>query len=994
MILAQRKLGIGLAVFGGLLFGSLLFGHAHASALWCDVMANPVNPTSGTDANCTAGQNETALYGVGSSKTAFESYIDNKLENGYGFQRIGARFIINGLGGADWKDRLNNPDVTLSIETYSSCLNSAYDPSTNSDRYYSDCVTSSSLVFRYKGVIKYVIKRDCGNPLGNLAGLPEPPPKDHMPTGYITVACNPNGTADLTYHFNDSDGSGNGTAAYTRITPVGKYSFGPSYSGDTLSSNSNWTRQGYGTSPNTQRNVAGNGSVEAWLYIADVGPSAPNQSHGNNYYRSSDSPQQIRCPQPGGGGGGPPVSDCPLDPAITTNETNHRLSIPAKSHSPTYSGSISGYSNSPGIVTGYSYTPSGKFQVTNVHDQYGQATSYSPTGVSGGPFTADYSTWIRSYPYDSHNITADYREHYDRHTYKSSTTRTYYCSGSYFVSGNKCYYYYPVNYYYTYTCPSGQTKLGYSCYTYTKKSGYVYQGPATANLHHSCPWGGYYTSSGCGYTWYYAPWHFAIYEYSTQLDYDTQSQTQAQTPIGECYYRKFNITGIAPSVGLEDAAGSTNRENPVSAQANVNSGGGTIVFSVGHSGRLRNAYRLNSLPYSGQYYSACTSSFDRLPMSASGGTGTASETDSFGINNTPDCTNLTPRPPVVGSRACVSYSMDARGVVDENGNYHPGYSDSGNYIGPSSQISRSGCSLQIENEPYLHVYGGDVQAGNGFDTGSGCTTGNGSIEAFNNGGPANYTGAGTELSALALTNINSFATVQHNGFNDEIRRPSGLAFANQGASGNNYGGGLSGYNSCIPNYYGQHAGSSLPAGNVSVGALNGSYQVNGDINNLSGTVSSGHQVVLYVRGNVFLANPGVRLNASGVTAANLDNMPSFTLVVQGNIYIDSSITRLDGNYIAQGGTIYDCATSVGTASTSYGTCSNKLTVNGAFVAQNIGFYRAGQQGSLRFAGSDSGPARNNASEEFDYSPANWLAPPAGNAQPPKYDSITSLPPVL
>ena len=167
---------------------------------YCKVLSNPYSPTDlsvntdPVDANCEpGGQDDLALTSV-SDKTTFIAAIEDKLVNGYGFQKIGAQYIIDGIGNdanASWQVRVNNPNVTITIEDYAYATNSAYYNVDNRVVTYSHSGVAPSIVFRVDGVIVYAIKINCGNPLGNLPGLPVdlcpnlPGDQSAIPFGYV-----------------------------------------------------------------------------------------------------------------------------------------------------------------------------------------------------------------------------------------------------------------------------------------------------------------------------------------------------------------------------------------------------------------------------------------------------------------------------------------------------------------------------------------------------------------------------------------------------------------------------------------------------------------------------------------------------------------------------------------------------------------------------------------------------------------------------------------
>jgi len=131
-------------------------------------------------------------------------------------------------------------------------------------------------------------------------------------------------------------------------------------------------------------------------------------------------------------------------------------------------------------------------------------------------------------------------------------------------------------------------------------------------------------------------------------------------------------------------------------------------------------------------------------------------------------------------------------------------------------------------------------------------------------------------------------------------------------------------------------------------------------------------------------------------------MPLLEVIVKGDIYIQNSMTSLDGIYIAQpktsstGGTIYTCATGQGAAvapsdTNFYNSCNTKLTINGSLVANQLQLLRT--SGSLNQSSTGDTATSNAAAESINYNPAMWIAQPGGSTTA-TYDSITSLPPIL
>ena len=328
-------------------------------------------------------------------------------------------------------------------------------------------------------------------------------------------------------------------------------------------------------------------------------------------------------------------------------------------------------------------------------------------------------------------------------------------------------------------------------------------------------------------------------------------------------------------------------------------------------------------------------------------------------------------------------------------------------------------TITIAARPYLKVYGGDVMAGSGFrfNTSVGsencATNGNAGILGVNKNGTPNFAGAGTQLAAFAMAAIDQFASGDGQGAN----MPRNLTFANSDPSDSSFPafGGNFDYASCIPDYYGA---AEFATGKLDFTAskrcfglffnpcvfdvdhIGGNSAIYG---NLNGRVV--YRVTdsnAYITGNVMLA---------GGPWASPSDIPSFYLIVKGgDIYIDLNVTRLDGVYIAEpvfddvtgvttGGNIYTC-TSGSTrlppealyAVLAGPVCQQRLTVNGAFAANQVYFLRV--FGSLNLSTPGETNTTTQAAEVFNYSPALWLSSPF---QPPPTGSLraaTTLPPIL
>jgi hypothetical protein len=324
------------------------------------------------------------------------------------------------------------------------------------------------------------------------------------------------------------------------------------------------------------------------------------------------------------------------------------------------------------------------------------------------------------------------------------------------------------------------------------------------------------------------------------------------------------------------------------------------------------------------------------------------------------------------------------------------------FINPATQTGGSRDTevcIRVVTRPYLKVYGGDIASGGGIETApDACAdNANGAIVSWNKRNGGGYAGAGVQYAAFALDSISDFASAQ--GAGASAAAPSALSFGNTATNvtSGNFGGSF-GSAPCIPDYYGQKpagAGPLLPV--VGVSPLgSGSYARTGSTVIAGGNVNPGNRMTLYIDGDVLITG-----NITYPGNWSTSQIPLFQLVVKGNIYIASTVTQLDGLYIAQpdgatGGTIYTCALGavlMPLGGPIYSACNNKLTVNGAFSAKNIEFLRT--HGTLSQSAAGEPNSSNNIAEVFNFSPALWIPQPApGTGSADAYDAITSLPPIL
>lgn len=299
------------------------------------------------------------------------------------------------------------------------------------------------------------------------------------------------------------------------------------------------------------------------------------------------------------------------------------------------------------------------------------------------------------------------------------------------------------------------------------------------------------------------------------------------------------------------------------------------------------------------------------------------------------------------------------------------------YVGPSGDIiggqdwNTTACATVV-NEPFFKVFNGGVSAGSSIPPpGSSTCSAGGELASWNNNDsglyPADF-GAGTQLHALASGGITGFASSQN--IPPTLNGPAtNLSFANYpGTAGQDTDspalGGNFGNTPCYsvataPTTSITETSSSATIGS---GPLSGSGSYTYNVPNLTlngGTIGVGNNLSVFVNGNVYITGGGILYGGDGGTSgqtakwSSTSEIPSFSLVATGNIYIDPGVTELDGIYTAQpssassGGKIYTCGTASFTPvpATSLFGCNNQLLVYGSFEANQVNLMRT--FGSLR-----------------------------------------------
>ncbi len=268
-----------------------------------------------------------------------------------------------------------------------------------------------------------------------------------------------------------------------------------------------------------------------------------------------------------------------------------------------------------------------------------------------------------------------------------------------------------------------------------------------------------------------------------------------------------------------------------------------------------------------------------------------------------------------------------------------------------AETSSDEACVTIVDQPYVSAFGADVIATAGLaDIEGSCTGDPGIISTLFDSSNNRNRGSGTQFAALAMTQINGFASAKmRTGAPTPTR---GLSFSNDDSSAE-YGGSHP-ITKCSWDYFAQmpdapeNTANSINNNNATFRA-GGVFRYNSSGGVLTVPTNNNAQVapsvnsVISVDNDVLITN-----NITFEDWDNLDEIPSFYLIVRGNIYIHSSVTQLAGIYIAQpdesgnGGNIYTCATRTGpgpvraySVTEMFNNCQNPLQVNGAFIANTL-----------------------------------------------------------
>lgn len=887
------------------------------------------------------------------------------------FKSLYIQVIANSSGS--WQSLINQSSVTVSDEYYTSKVNSGYSPGSDAviiakDYYYSN---KESLVIRQFGKIKVVIKLDCGNFLGSVAPIVD---EGNPPTGSLSASCTVNAAGSPTYTikatYNDDDGSSsdatNSYLAWDNSTGTSRKGDTASYKGHTYT----WTISSWNT------------GHDLYQFVQDTGPGADTWVH-------KGTASQPNC-NPGGSLSVSCTTDVNGDPTYTFNATYFDDNGSSGDATNAYigwddgSGSKSGTSSATYKGKSFSWSNgswrSGHNMWLYVQDTGPGTDVYEHHGTASQPDCQPYGKIISCSLDTVTGIYTVKAKYADADGSGPNGTPGKAPARAYMVSGQ-----------YTSAADSDSTlrlKNDSGTAAYTSEGTYAYDRQDTAPYQNGTV------------TWQSTKWPDAANS-SDGNNHNVWLRVYDVNPVGADGYQRGNnpgpdnvskascggVTSNGVQCGINTLASSYPLGTSIKFKLAVNTSGGSVPLPTpGMTVSIKNA---GGTP---QVFAPVS------PVTVTNSSGTLT-------------TNQITFSPAAAGSYTVTWSWQGAGFTDPSTN----------------DTINTPCTFTtlVGYQPYFNVLGGDIAAGPSFGTDSCAPGASSGIYGINTDTAGAYYGAGAQLGALALGDVQSFPSSQNaDGGNAGAGEPNSLTFAHSGISGKIYGGQYGKGGWCVPDYVdnaaneGDSAPNSPPAGDettvaVTDGALtNGTYQWGAsdsrqDLTIHGGQLPAGKRLTFVVYGDVYID--------SNITYANYtstDDIPQLQLLVSGSIYVYSAkgggVQELHGFYAAQpyddgsgtpaGGILHTCATAPGTASNDPDICDSKLTIYGGVAANDIDLGRT--HGNLT---TIPGKVTNEPAETFMFTPELWL----GNLTGPgtscanssdqsgcTYQAFTSLPPVL
>ena len=383
------------------------------------------------------------------------------------------------------------------------------------------------------------------------------------------------------------------------------------------------------------------------------------------------------------------------------------------------------------------------------------------------------------------------------------------------------------------------------------------------------------------------------------------------------------------------------------------------------------------------------SSYIKTPVAPVPATATATSTalDNTTGSNTVPLTNLGTPFDVLqkGDNICLLLAISpADGTVDASGSIK---------VKGTTLVVYYSCT-QVTDRPYLRTYGADLVAGGGF--GDNCSSTPANISAFSNTSASGKAGSGSQLGVFASGTISGFLSMSLANAVGTTAVTSARTFSSAPGFGGSFG-----TKYCSDDLWTNTGTLTTTTAGLNTLA-NGTYSYPAGAANATGVPTViGNKIAIYVNGDVTI-NSNITYASPG-SWASVSAIPSFYLVVKGNIYIAPGVTQLDGYFIAQDtspsttkGRIFTCTDGTNNPTAAYlaANCGSQLRINGSFVAEHVNFLRTYK--TLRNSVTGELSSVSNSAEVFEYSPEQLISTPAIAPinTTGKFDSIVSLPPQL
>lgn len=771
------------------------------------------------------------------------------------------------------------------------------------------------------------------------------------------------------------------------------------------------------------------------------------------------------CSSCGGGGGGKTTSVCP--PWGTTDSNGTKVPFNLSPSIPlTPSGPAS--PNSYGLYLANSYWDSynGQYKMVDLTSQspINKASGITSSDFSPGPgvmtsgsYTANYTNFFKSYPYDEQTITANFTAYYNENelevdhkkpqylvTVTTNSTTTFKCTNK---SG--CSY------------PDGTCSYNATC-TYSSSSSSQYQSGTPKSGSTTTKSGG--TTTTTSYTSQFIGYPVENPDLIVKKNLANPGQSETITSVPECFDRQFIINPQVISVNWVESPGQTTPGIPGSSYFNFSYVDNPNAFQVSYDlnvgfnfpygglgllvpatiNKIHNwidVYLKNDNPAVTAYREYTKSNPDTIDHavpslqvpgpSSPPITWTPGESCTLSGGATANVCDTTPTSTLTinqtfgatyGQDVCSDFAVDPGSTNIAGPNYtaitaYGGVNDrgvvdtsttaaNGNPALQAPALAPTQCSQPIVKASYIKVYGGDVAAGLSSQSTVACPSTISSISSWNIPPSQGNYGSGTTSADLATGSIFGFASGQ----NVSNPPPDPISFANDLFStyGGNYSQGSPPATCNTSNdYYSLIVNSSKNFPSDTTDVYN-QPQLDNAINNAAN--NPGYHFILIPGGgtynvggfniadgsHIFIASSANIVLDNSMYYGNLVNttqLPTLMLVAKGNVTINSNVSEIDGSIISEGGTINDCGGYTG--NDYFDACNTPLTVRGTLTAKYLQLYRTNgnSTGTYYYSNPSSSPNPNPNAAE------SIIDYPQTWLQPnltttPQVNSIENLPPVI